>query len=87
MSSRASLLFGSGSLRPHAALELPRGRLMIGEFVVDFSPEQVLVAAEKVIDDVREGDFNGIEPLFVSQAAILEYSLSNRHYDLTAKTF
>lgn len=53
---------------PLDALELPEGRLAMGNIVVSFSPENVVEAAELVVEK------GGADKPFVSQAGIIAYA-------------
>ncbi len=63
----------SAKTKPEEALELPKGRLMIGEYVADFSPENVVAAAKCAI--ACFSNYNHTHPnfIFVTQASIIEY--------------
>ncbi|MBP9756988.1 MAG: hypothetical protein KBD06_00125 [Candidatus Pacebacteria bacterium] len=55
---------------PEDVLNLPKGRLMVGELVADFSPENVVDAARSVIASCAH-DFE--EHSFVTQAGIIAH--------------
>ena len=52
-------------------LQLPKGRLMLGKVVVDFSPENVVEAARSIILGC-EHEFGEYE--FYTQAGVLEHA-------------
>lgn len=72
MTTLISLLM-TGATRPEEALKLPKGRLKIGEFTVEFSPEQVLDAAEAIVMYFERGEGLECERTFVSQAGVIAY--------------
>ena len=60
--------------KPEQALDLPKGRLKLGEFVVDFSPEQVLRAARLIVEYFDRAEKDEVEQVFVSQAGVIAYA-------------
>ena len=72
MSSVTSLLV-TGDSKPEEVLNLPKGRLKIGEFVVDFSPEQAYGFAQAIIEHFERAEGNDVQRLFFSQAGVIEY--------------
>lgn len=73
MGTQTSLLM-TGQTKPEEALLLPKGRLKIGEFVADFSPEQVLSAATSIVDRFERVEGHEVERLFVSQSGVVAYA-------------
>ena len=73
MNDQTSLLM-TGETKPEDVLNLPKGRLKLGEFVVDFSPEQVLGYASAIVQQFERGEGNEFQHLFVSQAGVVEYA-------------
>ena len=65
---KTSLALTSES-KAEEVLELPQGRLMIGDFLATFSPESVVEAARALIAHCQHNDFG--EFTFVSQAGVI----------------
>ena len=73
MHAVTSLLI-TGKTKPEDALNLPKGRLKVGEFVVEFSPEQVLTYATSIVHHFGRAEGHEVEYLFVTQAGVIEYA-------------
>ncbi len=56
---------------PKEALELPRGRLMVGELVADFSPENVVEAATSIM---FQCEADSSEHTFFTQAGVIAHA-------------
>ncbi len=55
-------------------LNLPKGRLMIGELVADFSPENVVEAARNI---AAESEHSLEEYSFVTQAGVIAHAANH----------
>lgn len=66
------------STAPEALLELPKGRLMMGELVADFSPENVVDAAGCVI---RHLEMEFSRETFVTQARVIAYAANHTSWN------
>lgn len=64
------------------ALGLPKGRLIAGELLVDFSPESVISAARQIRLHA-EVEFE--EETFTTQAGILEYAANQLGWNSSPK--
>ena len=66
---------------PEDALKLPEGRLMVGELMVTFSPENVVDAARSIIThfDCKHGTCGS--ETFVSQAGIIAYAANETSWN------
>jgi hypothetical protein len=71
---------GAPKVLPQHALELPRGRLMFGEFEIDFTPDQVLGAMATLLEWWGEGMNLPGDKVFPSQACVLAFANEHLNY-------